>query len=118
MNRAGVKIVPLLTNNIGGVFRGDVIHRILNDPAKREKFTDDIVRQLQLHKLNGINTDFEDLVEKKNEALVQFQKSLYEKMHSKGLIVTQDVTPFNQDYNFKELSAYNDFVIIMRKVVG
>jgi len=113
MNRAGVKIVPLLTNNIGGVFRGDVIHRILNDPAKREKFTDEIVRQLQLHKLDGINTDFEDLVEKKNEALVQFQKSLYEKMHSKGLIVTQDVTPFNQDYNFKELSAYNDFVIIM-----
>src|SRR5450432_2270222 len=34
MNKSGVKVLPLLTNNIGQVFRGDVIHRILNDPKK------------------------------------------------------------------------------------
>ena len=67
----------------------------------------------QLYKLDGINIDFEDLQEKKNEVLVQFQKSLYEKMHAKGLLVSQDVQPFNQDYNFKELSQYNDYVILM-----
>ena len=32
-------------------------------------------------------------------------------MHAKGLLVTQDVMPFNDDYNFKELSKYNDYVI-------
>ena len=31
----------------------------------------------------------------------------------KGLLVSQDVQPFNQDYNFKELSSYNDYVILM-----
>ncbi len=113
MNKSGVKVLPLLTNNIGSVFRGDVVHRILNNPVKRERLIDDIVKYLELYKLDGINIDFEDLLEKKNEVLVQFQKSLYEKMHAKGLLVSQDVQPFNEDYNFKELSAYNDYVILM-----
>jgi peptidoglycan-N-acetylglucosamine deacetylase len=113
MNKSGVKILPLLTNNIGAVFRGDVIHRILNNPVKRERLIQDIIKYLELYKLDGINIDFEDLQEQKNEVLVQFQKSLYEKMHAKGLIVSQDVSPFNLDYNFKELSNYNDYVILM-----
>src|SRR5450432_295406 len=113
MNKSGVKVLPLLTNNIGQVFRGDVIHRILNDPKKRTRLIDDIIKYLELYQLDGINIDFEELQEKKNEVLVQFQKSLYERMHAKGLLVSQDVQPFNQDYNFEELSKYNDYVILM-----
>jgi peptidoglycan-N-acetylglucosamine deacetylase len=113
MNKSGVKVLPLLTNNIGSVFRGDVIHRILNNPEKRDRLINDIIKYLEFYKLDGINIDFEDLLEKKNEVLVQFQKSLSEKMHAKGLLVSQDVQPFNEDYNFKELSAYNDYVILM-----
>ena len=52
----------------------------------------------------GLILTLKTCMEKKNEVLVQFQKSLYEKMHAKGLLVSQDVQPFNQDYNFKELS--------------
>ncbi|HCL82614.1 MAG TPA: glycosyl transferase family 2 [Chitinophagaceae bacterium] len=113
MAKAGVKVLPLLTNNYKGVFRGDVVHRILNNPGKRDRLIDDIIRNLELYKLDGINIDFEDLQEKKNEVLVQFQKALYEKMHARGLLVTEDVTPFNEDYNFKELSRFNDYIILM-----
>ncbi|HZZ75980.1 MAG TPA: polysaccharide deacetylase family protein, partial [Puia sp.] len=113
LNKSGVKVLPLLTNNIGGAFRGDIVHRILNNPEKRERLIADIIKFLDLYKLDGINIDFEDLLESKNEVLVQFQKSLYEKMHQKGLLVSQDVQPFNQDYNFKELSEYNDYIILM-----
>jgi peptidoglycan-N-acetylglucosamine deacetylase len=113
MNKSGVKVLPLLTNNIGKVFRGDVVHRILNNPEKRDRLINDIIKYLELYKLDGVNIDFEDLQEKKNEVLVQFQKSLYEKMHAKGMLVSQDVTPFNMDYNFKELANYNDYIILM-----
>jgi cellulose synthase/poly-beta-1,6-N-acetylglucosamine synthase-like glycosyltransferase/spore germination protein YaaH/peptidoglycan/xylan/chitin deacetylase (PgdA/CDA1 family) len=113
MAKSGVKVLPLLTNNFKSVFRGDVVHRILNNPEKRNRLIQDIIRYLEFYKLDGINIDFEDLQEKKNEVLVQFQKTLYEQMHAKGLVVTQDVQPFNQDYNFKELSAFNDYVILM-----
>ncbi len=104
MNKSGVKVLPLLTNNIGQVFRGDVVHRILNSPEKRDRLINDIIHYLELYKLDGINIDFEDLQEKKNEVLVQFQKSLYDRMHATGFLVTQDVSPFNMDYNFQELS--------------
>ena len=113
MAKAGVKVLPLLSNNFKNQFRGDVVHRILTNPEKRDRLIQDILKYLDKYKLDGVNIDFEDLVEKKNELLVQFQKSLYEQLHAKGLLVSQDVQPFNQDYNFKELSAYNDYVILM-----
>lgn len=113
MNKSGVKIVPLLTNNYNSVFRGDVVHRILNDPKKRERFINDIVQLLEKNHFDGVNIDFEELQEKKNETLVMFQKSLYERLHAKGMLVTQDVMPFNEDYNFTDLSKYNDYVFVM-----
>ncbi|MDP4211713.1 MAG: polysaccharide deacetylase family protein [Bacteroidota bacterium] len=113
MNKAGVKIVPMLSNNINAVFRGDVVHRILEDPKKRERLIQDILHTLDSLKLDGINIDFEELQEKKNEVLVNFQQELYQKMHNRGLLVSQDVIPFNQDYNFSELSKYNDYIVVM-----
>ena len=101
MKKAGVKILPLLTNNYKGTFRGDAVHRIITDPVKRDRLINDIIRVLEKKGLDGINIDFEELTEKKNETLVQFQKSLYEKLHARGMLVTQDVVPFNEDYNFK-----------------
>ncbi len=113
MNKSEVKIIPLLTNNYKGVFRGDAVHRILNDPKKRARLINDIVSLLEKYHFAGINIDFEELQEKKNETLVLFQKALYEKLHARGLLVTQDVVPFNEDYNFAELSKYNDYVFVM-----
>ncbi|GAC1592076.1 MAG: hypothetical protein NVS3B8_05770 [Chitinophagaceae bacterium] len=113
MKRSGVKIVPILSNNVNQVFHGEAVHRIITNPVKREKLINDLIHILDTNKLSGVNIDFEDLVEKKNETLVQFQKELYEKLHAKGLLVTQDVVPFNEDYNFAELSNYNDYIFLM-----
>ncbi len=61
----------------------------------------------------GINIDFEELQEKKNENLVSFQKELYQKLHAKGYLVTQDMVPFSEDYNYSELSKWNDYIFLM-----
>jgi cellulose synthase/poly-beta-1,6-N-acetylglucosamine synthase-like glycosyltransferase/spore germination protein YaaH/peptidoglycan/xylan/chitin deacetylase (PgdA/CDA1 family) len=113
MKKVGVKIIPILSNNIDKVFRGDIVHRIITNPVKKEKLIRDLIHILDTNKLSGINIDFEDLVEKKNETLVQFQKELYERLHTKGFLVTQDVVPFNEDYNFTELANYNDYIFLM-----
>ncbi len=44
MAKAGVKVLPLLTNNYKSVFRGDVVHRILNNPEKRDRLIHDIIK--------------------------------------------------------------------------
>src|SRR5450432_3306750 len=113
MKRSGVKIVPILSNNVNEIFHGDAVHRIITNRVKREKLISDLIHILDTNKLSGVNIDFEDLVEKKNEVLVQFQKELYEKLHAKGFLVTQDVVPFNEDYNFTELANYNDYIFLM-----
>jgi len=113
MKKSGVKILPILSNNYKEVFRGDAVHRIINDPVKKQRVIDDVIRILQRDSFVGVNVDFEELQEKTNEKLVDFQKDLYDQLHAKHLLVTQDVIPFNEDYNFKELSKYNDYIFLM-----
>ncbi len=110
---SGVKIIPMLTNNIHEKWRGDVVHRIINDPAKKERLINDLIRLLQQNNFQGINIDFEELVETKNEVLVNFQKEVYQRLHANNLLVTQDVIPFNEDYNYEALSEYNDYLFLM-----
>ncbi|MEP6727093.1 MAG: polysaccharide deacetylase family protein [Bacteroidota bacterium] len=113
MKQSGVKIMPILSNNFNKVFRGDVVKRILNNAAKKERLINDVIKILTDNNFYGINVDFEELDQATDEPLVAFQKELYEKLHQKGFVVTQDVIPFNDDYNFPELAKYNDYIFLM-----
>ncbi|SDW69848.1 poly-beta-1,6 N-acetyl-D-glucosamine synthase [Hydrobacter penzbergensis] len=113
MKAAGIKIMPLLTNNFQKTWHGDVVHRIINDPVKKSKLINDIIRVCKIYDLSGVNIDFEALIEAKNEVLTAFQKELYEKMHAAGLMVSQDVSPFNEDYDQAALANYNDYLFLM-----
>jgi hypothetical protein len=87
MNKASIKVMPILTNNFNQTFRGDVVHRIFTDKAKKDKLISDIIKALKKDSLDGINIDFEELKEPKSETFVLFQKELYEKTHAKGFLV-------------------------------
>lgn len=113
MRKAGVKIMPILSNAFQQQFRGDVVHRILNDSAKSNRLINDVLAILEKNDFAGVNVDFEELREKSNETLVRFEKGLYEKLHAKGFLVTQNIAPFNSDYNYTELAKYNDYLFLM-----
>ncbi len=113
MKSSGVAIVPLLSNNYNGKFRGDLLHNILNSTALKNKLINDIEKVLTVNHFRGINVDFEELEERTDESLIEFQKQLYTQLHSKGFIVTQDVSPFNTDYNYDALGKYNDYIFLM-----
>ena len=110
---SGVKVVPMLSNNYNGVFTGNALHRILNDPAKSDRLVQDVARFLVKYNLSGINVDFEDLKEKNNEVLTNFEKKLYTTLHDLNLLVTQNVSPFNEDYDYAGLANYNDYIFLM-----
>jgi cellulose synthase/poly-beta-1,6-N-acetylglucosamine synthase-like glycosyltransferase/spore germination protein YaaH/peptidoglycan/xylan/chitin deacetylase (PgdA/CDA1 family) len=113
MNKASVKVLPILTNNIRQTFRGDVVHRIFTDRKKKELLINNIIAALKKYGLDGINIDFEELKEPKSETFVLFQKELFEKLHAQRFLVTQDVAPFNDDYDLADLSKYNDYICLM-----
>ena len=96
-----------------GYFDPKLVHTILNNTEKRKHIIQQIVDTLTHYQLQGLNVDFEELNEDTNEPLTLFQKELYETLHAKNLTVTMDVSPDNEDYDYKSLSAYNDYVILM-----
>ena len=110
---SGVPVVAVISNFSGEDFNGTPLHRIFADPAKKERLINNIVSTIRKNNFAGVNIDFEELAEKSDEPLVSFMKELYTRMHGLGLLVTQDVPPFNPDFNLKELSKYNDYVFLM-----
>lgn len=120
MKENGLSIQPIFNNfhsgnTVGsrGDFDPTLAHVILNNPEKRKHIIRQIADTLAYYKLQGINVDFEELNEKGNETLTAFQKELYETLHPNGMTVTIDVSPGNEDYDYKSLAAYNDYVILM-----
>ena len=123
MRKKNLRIMPMLTNfnsfkkdkngELRPDFDGSLIHTILNDTIKQQKFIQQIVDTLLAYHFQGINVDFEEITETTNLPLTRFQKKLYTALHAQNLIVTQDVSAMNDDYDFEKLSAYNDYVILM-----
>lgn len=86
---------------------------ILQDPAKRSGIIRQIRDTLLAYGLQGVNIDFEEILEKNNEPLSAFGQELYETLHPEGLLVSMDVSPGNEDYDYQTLSKYNDHIILM-----
>lgn len=110
-----LRIMPMLSNFNSSLkdFDGKLLHRILIDTILRNKLIHQITDTLNYYHFSGINVDFENLIEKTNEPLTSFQKILYQTLHPLGITVTMDVEPKNNDYDYKKLSDYNDYVILM-----
>ena len=107
------KLVASVKNYINNEWNGKAVHNIINTPEHRTAFINNLLLQLQKYKLDGVNIDFEELIENSDEPLIAFQKQLYEALHPKGFIVTQDISPDNDDFNVKELAKYNDYIFLM-----
>jgi cellulose synthase/poly-beta-1,6-N-acetylglucosamine synthase-like glycosyltransferase/spore germination protein YaaH/peptidoglycan/xylan/chitin deacetylase (PgdA/CDA1 family) len=113
MRKNHVAIVPILSNFYNKKWNGVNVHKILASPTRRAAVINNIYRILTKYHFAGINIDFEDLVEKTDDHLITFQRELYEKLHRGGFLVSQDISPFNEDYNTKELGKYNDLLFLM-----
>lgn len=110
---SGVKVMPMLSNSYNSKFNSAALHRILNSPKKTDRLIRDVVKLLRKNNFHGINVDFEELQESNNEVLASFEKKLYRVLHAEGFLVTQNVSPFNEDYNYQELAKYNDYLFLM-----
>jgi len=113
MKNSGVAIMPILSNNFNREFRSEAIGRILHDSVKRKRLIQNVLNQCIKNNFIGINVDLEDLNEKSDTYLIRFMKELSEAFHAKGLLVSQNVMPFNNDYNIEELAKYNDYIFLM-----
>lgn len=117
MKRHNVKILPIISNidtsKHNGTWDPELLDRILRNPAKKKRLINDIVRYLQKYNMQGINVDFEELKETSVEPMRNFQKELYDSLHKKGYLVTQDIMPNDEDFDPKILAPVNDYLFLM-----
>ena len=115
MQQKKLRIMPMLSNFNSALkdFDGHLLHDILNNPAKRKAFIAQVADTLSFYHLDGVNVDFEELREATNNPLTLFQKELYETLHARGMTITMDVAVDNNDYDYKKLSDYNDYIVLM-----
>ncbi|WP_158799492.1 glycosyltransferase [Pedobacter sp. L105] len=105
--------IAMVSNYTGDQFDGKAIHKLLQDKDLQNRFIANLIKKLKGYGYAGVNVDFEELTEKTDAPLTAFQKNLYEKLHAEHLLVSQDISPDNEDYNLSILDKYNDFIFIM-----
>lgn len=102
-----------VTNFNGGNPNAAVVKKIIYNLDSQKVFIDDLLAKTQKHHFNGINLDFEDLNLANPKDFTSFVKNIYTVFHAKGLLVTQDITPENDDFDIRELQKYNDYLVLM-----
>ena len=107
------KLLASVKNFANDNWDGKAVHYILKSAQIRTSFIKNLLTQVQKHHLDGINIDFEELIENSDQPLIDFQKELYQTFHQHNLLVTQDVSPDNEDFNIRELAKYNDYIFLM-----
>jgi len=113
MRKRQVAIIPMISNFFNQKWNGNNVHRILTSEKRRTTFIKSVVKTLDHYHFQGVNVDFEELVENNDEYLILFMTELYNNLHAKGYLVTQDISPFNEDYNVGELAKVSDFLFLM-----
>ncbi len=113
MRRSGVPILPMLTNNYEDAFHPEGIGRIMSDATLRKQFVNSLLTFCHDNHFQGINLDLEELSISDNALLTNFVKELSLLFHDNDMYVTQDVAPFNEDYDMQPLARYNDYLFLM-----
>ncbi len=123
MRKKNLRIMPILNNfnstkrdasgKLQPDFDGELLHVLLSNDAIRKAFIAQLADTLSYYHFDGINIDFEELKESTNGPLTNFQKELYQTLHAGNMMVTMDVAVDNNDYDFKKLSEYNDYIVLM-----
>ncbi|SDD33084.1 glycosyltransferase [Pedobacter soli] len=112
--RAGKKsAIAVVSNYNKDHWDGAAVKRLLNNPQTQEKLIGDLIAITKKYGYKGINIDFEELNLENSDSFNAFMKNLYGQFHAQKLIVSQDISPENDDYKPEILQKYNDYIVLM-----
>lgn len=111
----GAKVIPMIMGS------GKSVDSILTDPAKRAAFVNSTAKLFQETDADGILVDMEALSDSSEEGLTALMSQLYGKFHPQGKLVMISVMaktsktdqPWYDEYNYRDLAKYADYIQIM-----
>lgn len=109
----GVQIHPILNNSENSRFDPERVKKLLDSPAKQERFATSVVKFLIDNDCQGLNLDFEALNTADSPRLIGFLKLLKSKLAAKNLALSVDCEVDNEDLPLKKVADNCDFIVLM-----
>lgn len=111
----GARVVPMVMAS------GKAADSMLKDSEKRNTFVNSAVKLVEETRADGILVDLEALSDDTQQGLTSLMKEMYERLHPKGKLVMVSVMsktsataqPWYDEYNYRDLAKYVDYVQIM-----
>ena len=108
-----IKVLPLVNNFTNNKWDGEVLHRLFTTPGAEDLFIKKMLDYVRTNDFDGINIDFEDIQPNDRNHFTRFIGKVNHAFHQHGLMVTLDVPPDNDSFNYAALSANVDRMIVM-----
>lgn len=113
INKAKKAGIAIVSNFNKDHWDGASVKRIINNNDLQQKLISNLITLTKKHGFKGINIDFEELNLANTVGFNAFMKNLYRQFNAQKLIVTQDISPANNDFDPAILQKYNDYIIVM-----
>ncbi|MEH7482101.1 polysaccharide deacetylase family protein [Neobacillus drentensis] len=108
-----IKILPLVNNFSNNKWDGEALHRLFITPGAEDLFIKKMLEYVRTNDFDGINIDFENIHSKDKEDFTHFIGKVHKAFHPHGLMVTLDVPPNNNSFNYTSLATNVDRMIVM-----
>ncbi len=108
-----VKILPLVHNFINNKWDGETLHRLFTTPGAEDLFIKNLLAYVRTNDFDGINIDFEEINPNDKDHFTRFIDKVSKSFHRHGLMVTVDVPPKNNSFDYASLAAKVDRMIVM-----
>ncbi len=113
----GLKVWVMFSNSLqpGGTMSGSQTDEVLAYTSKREKLVSQVVEQALTLGVDGINLDFEMILETAGDNYIQFVRELSVACRESGLCFSVDnfVPLYTRHYNRAEQAVFADYLVIM-----
>jgi cellulose synthase/poly-beta-1,6-N-acetylglucosamine synthase-like glycosyltransferase/peptidoglycan/xylan/chitin deacetylase (PgdA/CDA1 family)/spore germination protein YaaH len=110
--KADTDVLPLVNNFDGNKWVQDV-DKLLADPAARANFRRQLMAFVASDKYRGLTLDFEAFPETAQPGYRTLIEELERDLHSRGLKLYVAVPASNPDFDYKDVAAHADGVILM-----
>lgn len=90
--------------------------KLFGRTSSREKLSNELIASAIRYNIDGINVDFERIVQDTSEGYIQFLRELSVKCRNNGIVLSVDnyiPAPYNMFYDREEQGIVADYVVVM-----
>jgi cellulose synthase/poly-beta-1,6-N-acetylglucosamine synthase-like glycosyltransferase/spore germination protein YaaH/peptidoglycan/xylan/chitin deacetylase (PgdA/CDA1 family) len=107
-----MEVFPMVNNSDGSSFFPQIVD-FMNDPAARALFRRQAAQFLSAGRYRGLMIDFEAFPASGQPGYVALLQELSADLHARGMKLYVDVPAHNDEYNYPEIAAAADGVVLM-----